>query len=134
MAENTKRLDANADVHLYDDIFADIYPVALTTTVELGVSEGPLKRGTVITAKSADGQFAPVSAALSEGDVVYILAENVDKAEAGDPVDAYKTGNFARGRLSTDGEYELVAADYEYMRDAGLQTKAIFEAPVLESV
>ena len=130
----TKRLDATVGTHEFDDIFVDIYPVALTTSVELAASETPLARGTVICADTADGRFAPVSEALASPKVVLVLAEDVDKATAGDVVDAYKTGNFARPRLATDGEYTLVAADYEYMRDAGLQSKDLFEAPALESL
>ena len=32
----------------------------------------------------------------------------------------YRTGHFARNKLSTDGSYTLVAADEELMRNAGI--------------
>lgn len=129
---NSIRLDGDVAVHEYDDIFADPFPKALIATVELAAAEKGVQRGTILSAKSADGQFAAITQALESGDVVFIAADSIDKAEAGDVITVYKTGNFVRGRLLTDGEYEPVDADFEFLRDAGIQTTAMAE--VLEGV
>lgn len=129
---NAIRLDGDVAVHEYDDIFADPFPQALIATVELAAAEKGVQRGTVLSAKSADGQFAAITQALESGDVVFVSSDSIDKAEAGDVITVYKTGNFVRGRLLTDGEYEMVDADFEFLRDAGIQTTAMVE--VLEGV
>lgn len=121
------RLDNPLGTHEFDDIIAGTAPSPLITSIELDASEGPIVRGTVVTAKSADGKFKPVSEALTTGDIVYIIADDVEKAESGDVATAYKTGNFVKGRLVTDGEYELTAADFEFLRDAGIQTTGMIE-------
>lgn len=128
------RLDSEFGTHKFDDIIADVSPSPLIASVKLAASEIPLVRGTIITAKTADGQFGALSAAIAEDDVVFILADDVAKAEADDVATAYKAGNFIRDRLVTDGEYELVAADFEALRDAGIQTTGMIEDAGTESL
>lgn len=128
------RLDSELGTHKFDDIIADVSPSPLIASVKLAASETPLVRGTIITAKTADGQFAALSAAIADDDVVFILADDVAKAEADDVATAYKAGNFIRDRLVTDGEYELVAADFEALRDAGIQTTGMIEDAGTESL
>ena len=120
------QLDATVARHDYDDIFADVDPVAHVTVVKLDESETELKRGTILVG-TPGGNLKPASEALTAENYLVILAEDVAKASAGDAVTAYKTGNFAASRLLTDGEYELVDADLEYLRKSGLQVTGIIE-------
>ena len=124
----TKELSYTAGTCEFDDIIANVEPTALTATVELGASNKPLVRGTVLVV--TDGKAAPAKAALGN-DPVYVLAETVDDPQDGDVASAYKTGNFVRDRLVTDG-YSLTAADYEVMRKAGLITTGMIEVVVPE--
>lgn len=119
----TKELFYTAGTCEFDDIIANVEPTALVATVELGASDKPLVRGTVLVVN--DGKAAPAKAALGN-DPVYVLAENVDDPQDGDIVSAYKTGNFVRGRLVADG-YSLVAADFEALRKSGIITTGMIE-------
>lgn len=128
------RLDSHVEDFDYNDIIADVSPTAFLTTAKLDASETPLVRGTVLVGTTADGNFKAASEALKATDVVYILAENIEKAEAGDEVAAYKSGHFYGNRLATDGEYELAAADFEILRKSGILTKDVLEAVGSEEV
>lgn len=128
------RLDTTIGEYAYDDIIADVTPTPFLTTAKLAASEKPLVRGTVLVAASADGQFKAASEALKATDVLLILAEDIEKAEADDEVAAYHTGFFWGNRLATDGEYELTAADFDQLRRSNLLTKDIFEDAGSEGV
>lgn len=132
------RLDELVGAREYDDIFAGATPTALVGTILLAEGNGVLKRGTIVSGTAGEGLEA-VSAALgisaSGSDsiavakpAVYVLAEDVDTGDSGSSTVeafAYKTGCFARQRLLTDGEYEMTAADWEYLRGEGIITEDI---------
>lgn len=101
----------------YDGLIVANVPVADVVTINLAAS-GPLVRGTVVTG-AAGSALAPVAAALSATNAVYILADDVDATEATTAI-AYRTGHFAANKLVTDGAYVLSAADKENMRKAGI--------------
>ena len=122
------RLDTPVGEALYDDIIADTDPTTHITTVKLAASEGPLVKGTVLVAATVGSQCSPASAAITAENAVYILAEDIEKAEADDMAVAYKTGNFIKSRLVTDGEYELADGDIEQMRRAGILVTGMIEA------
>lgn len=127
------RLDEFVGRHDFDDIIADVDPSLHVAAVKLDTSETALKRGTVLVGTAGEN-LKPISEALTAEKAVYILAEDVPSATAGDVVTAYTTGCFATSRLLTDGEYELVAADLEIMRNAGLLTQGIVELAGSEAV
>lgn len=116
----SKRLDENIGTVDYDGLIVTNEPVADVVTVTLAVSQGVLARGTVITG-AAGGELSAAAAALVATNAVYILADETDTG-TGTAVTAtaYRTGHFARNKLSTDGSYTLVAADEEIMRNAGI--------------
>ena len=116
----SKRLDENLGTVGYDGLIVTNEPVADVVTVTLAASQGVLARGTVITGV-AGGELSAAAAALVATNVVYILADETDTG-TGTAVTAtaYRTGHFARNKLSTDGSYTLVAADEEIMRNAGI--------------
>lgn len=116
----SKRLDENLGTVGYDGLIVTNEPVADVVTVTLAASRGVLARGTVITG-AAGGELSAAAAALVATDAVYILADETDTG-TGTAVTAtaYRTGHFARNKLSTDGSYTLVAADEEIMRNAGI--------------
>lgn len=109
----------------YDDIIAGPEPAALVSNIQLAASKTPLVRGTVLV--DEDGKCAPIKAALTGASVVYILAQSFDAVEDGEVASAYKTGNFVRGRLVTNGSYELSATDFDFLRKAGLITTGMIE-------
>ena len=112
----SKRLDENIGTVDYDGLIVTNEPVADVVTVTLAASQGVLARGTVITG-AAGGELSAAAAALVATNAVYILADETDTAVT---ATAYRTGHFARNKLSTDGSYTLVAADEEIMRNAGI--------------
>lgn len=116
----SKRLDENIGTVDYDGLIVTNEPVADVVTVTLAASRGVLARGTVITG-AAGGELSAAAAALVATDAVYILADETDTG-TGTAVTAtaYRTGHFARNKLSTDGSYTLAAADEEIMRNAGI--------------
>ncbi len=116
----SKRLDENIGTVDYDGLIVTNEPVADVVTVTLAASQGVLARGTVITG-AAGGEMSAAAAALAATKAVYILADETDTG-TGTAVTAtaYRTGHFARNKLSTDGSYTLVAADEEIMRNAGI--------------
>lgn len=116
----SKRLDENIGTVDYDGLIVTNEPVADVVTVTLAASQGVLARGTVITG-AAGGELPAAAAALVATNAVYILADETDTG-TGTAVTAtaYRTGHFARNKLSTDGSYTLVAADEEIMRNAGI--------------
>lgn len=116
----SKRLDENLGNVGYDGLIVTNEPVADVVTVTLAASQGVLARGTVITG-AAGGELSAAAAALVATNAVYILADETDTG-TGTAVTAtaYRTGHFARNKLSTDGSYTLVAADEEIMRNAGI--------------
>ena len=116
----SKRLDENLGTVGYDGLIVTNEPVADVVTVTLAASQGVLARGTVITG-AAGGELSAAAAALVATNAVYILADETDTG-TGTAVTAtaYRTGHFARNKLSTGGSYTLVAADEEIMRNAGI--------------
>ena len=114
----SKRLDENLGSVGYDGLIVANEPVADVVTVKLAASKGVLARGTVITG-AAGGEMSAASAALVATNAVYILADETDTGTAVTAT-AYRTGHFARNKLSTNGSYTLVAADEEIMRNAGI--------------
>jgi hypothetical protein len=116
----SKRLDENIGTVGYDGLIVANEPVADVVTVNLAASQGVLARGTVITG-AAGGEMSAASAALVATNAVYILADDTDTGTSSAVVaTAYRTGHFARNKLTTDGSYTLVAADEEIMRNAGI--------------
>lgn len=116
----SKRLDENIGTVGYDGLIVANEPVADVVTVSLAASQGVLARGTVITG-AAGGDMSAASAALVATNAVYILADDTDTGTSSAVVaTAYRTGHFARNKLTTDGSYTLVAADEEIMRNAGI--------------
>ena len=116
----SKRLDENLGTVGYDGLIVTNEPVADVVTVTLAASQGVLARGTVITGV-AGGELSAAAAALVATNAVYILADETDTGPGtAVTATAYRTGHFARNKLSTDGSYTLVAADEEIMRNAGI--------------
>jgi hypothetical protein len=116
----SKRLDENIGTVGYDGLIVANEPVADVVTVSLAASQCVLARGTVITG-AAGGDMSAASAALVATNAVYILADDTDTGTSSAVVaTAYRTGHFARNKLTTDGSYTLVAADEEIMRNAGI--------------
>ena len=116
----SKRLDENLGTVGYDGLIVTNEPVADVVTVTLAASQGVLARGTVITG-AAGGELSAAAAALVATNAVYILADETDTGTGtAGTATAYRTGHFARNKLSTDGSYTLVAADEEIMRNAGI--------------
>lgn len=116
----SKRLDENLGAVDYDGLIVSNTPVADVVSVSVAASNGILKRGTIVTG-TPGGELAPLSAAAVATNATYILSDDTDTG-AGSAVIAmaYRTGHFARNKLTTDGSYTLTAADEEIMRKSGI--------------
>ena len=114
----SKRLDENIGTVEYDGLIVSNVPVADVVTVKLAAGTGVLKRGTVVTG-AADAELAPAAAALVATNGTFVLTDDIDITEA-TVATAYRTGHFARNKLTTDGTYALTAADEEILRNAGI--------------
>lgn len=114
----SKRLDENIGTVEYDGLIVSNVPVADVVTVKLAAGTGVLKRGTVVTG-AADAELAPAAAALVATNGTFVLTDDTDITEA-TVATAYRTGHFARNKLTTDDTYALTAADEEILRNAGI--------------
>ena len=112
----SKRLDEHLGAVGYDDLFASVNPAAEVAMVKIAAG-AVIKRGTVITG-AAGGNMAVVAAALDAENAVYIVAEDTT-ADATTAV-VYRTGHFVTGKLLTNDNYALTAADKEVMRKSGI--------------
>lgn len=112
-----KKLNEVIGTMAYDGLIVGNVPVADVVTINLAAG-GVLKRGTVVTG-TAGGTLAAVAAALDATKATYILADDVDTAEA-TTATAYRTGHFAANKLITNGTYVLTAADKEVLRKSGI--------------
>ena len=119
------KLNENIGTVEYDGLIVANVPEADVVTVSLAAGTGILKRGTVVTG-TAGGNLAPAAAALSTGKAIYILADDTDVTKA-TTATAYRTGHFAKNKLTTDGSYTLTASDEEIMRNAGILLSAVVE-------
>lgn len=116
----TKRLDENLGAVDYDGLIVSNTPIADVVSVSVAASNGVLKRGTIVTG-TPGGDLAPLSAAAVATNATYILADDIDTGTGAAVVAmAYRTGHFARNKLTTDGSYTLTAADEEIMRKSGI--------------
>lgn len=116
----SKRLDENLGAVDYDGLIVSNTPVADVVSVSVAASNGILKRGTIVTG-TPGGELAPLSAAAVATNATYILSDDIDTGTGSAVVAmAYRTGHFARNKLTTDGSYTLTAADEEIMRKSGI--------------
>ena len=121
----SKRLNETIGSVEYDGIINSACN-ADVATVQLKAGTGVLKRGTIVTG-AANGELAPVSAALSASNGTYILTDDTDISVA-TVATAYRTGHFNRNKLITNGSYKLTAADEEILRAAGIMLSDAIEA------
>lgn len=106
----------------YDDLIASNDPVAHAVHVKLAASRGVLVRGTVITGVPG-GELAPLAAAAAIDKATYILTDDTDTdtGTSGAVVaTAYRTGHFARNKLTVAAGYTLTDADKEILRKSGI--------------
>ena len=116
----SKRLDENLGAVDYDGLIVSNTPVADVVSVSVASSNGILKRGTIVTG-TPGGELTPLSAAAVATNATYILSDDTDTGTGSAVVAmAYRTGHFARNKLTTDGSYTLTAADEEIMRKSGI--------------
>lgn len=113
----SKKLNEVIGTMAFDGLIVSNVPVADVVTINLAAG-GALKRGTVVTG-TAGGALAPAAAALDASKAIYILADDVNTAEA-TTATAYRTGHFAANKLITNGTYALTAADKETLRKVGI--------------
>ena len=115
----SKKLNETIGTVEYDGLFVSNIPVADVVHVKLAAGEGTLKRGTVVTG-APGGELAAAAAALVATNGTYILTDDVELSDAVTVATAYRSGHFARNKVSTDGEYTLTAADEEILRKSGI--------------
>lgn len=106
----------------YNDIFASATPTALVATVKVAGSQGVLRRGSLLVGEPG-GELELCSATATGSEYAYVLADDdVDTTDGAVTCFAYKTGDFVRQRLITNG-YTLTAEDYDKLRGIGILTE-----------
>lgn len=127
---NTRELASFVGSRGFDDIIVGTDPKPEAITLELKEDSGKTyERGTILVKVGGAGDPKPISQALTSADVIFVLAETADVSDGDFVAEAYETGCFARQRLLTDGSYEMTQPDWDYMRQAGLLSRALL--PVL---
>ena len=99
-----------------DNLVADIFPPPDVFTIELKDGAKPIARGTVM-AREKDGKFS-VMKGEETGTASCIIAETTIEGDT--KAVAYRSGNFNRNALITEGDYELSADDESNLREAGI--------------
>lgn len=115
----SKKLNETIGTVEYDGLFVSNIPVADVVHVKLAAGEGTLKRGTVVTG-APGGELAAAAAALVATNGTYILTDDVELSDTVTVATAYRSGHFARNKVSTDGKHTLTAADEEILRKSGI--------------
>lgn len=101
MAENLVRKVGDVS---QDNLFAHVFPRALTKGVKIESGEGQLPRGTILTTE--DGVSYKALDTGSEDKANCILADPVDASEADVVAAAYISGNFNINAVSAKPESE----------------------------
>lgn len=123
----SKRLDETIGAVGYDGLIVDNIPAADVASVSIAGGSGTLKRGTVVTG-TPGGEMAPLAAAATATDALYILTDEVDASgETAVVTTAYRTGHFARGKLIVGEGYTLSEADEELLRKSGILLSAALD-------
>ena len=125
----SKRLDENLGSVGYDGLIVANEPVADVFTVTIrkeATAAATYKRGTVLALSAGtagDGMVILGSTATTNETLTAncILAEDVEVGTTADvTVLAYRTGHFARNKLTVASGYTLKATDEEELRKAGI--------------
>lgn len=114
-----KNLNESLGTVGYDALFVANIPEGDVLTVTMAAAATPIKRGTVITSTPGGTNFAPLGAAATATNALYILADDVDTSESTVAI-AYRTGHFNRAALIVAEGYSLTAADEEVLRKSGI--------------
>lgn len=119
------RLDKDMGGSVYDDILAGPHPHPLVGSVKLADSQGVLERGTIVIGEPG-GEFRAIDKAPTNAETGYILCEDTDTGTDDAVVGfVYKTGNFIRDRLKTDGTFEMTAKQWDQLRGIGIFTEEL---------
>lgn len=125
----SKRLDENLGSVGYDGLIVANEPVAdvLTVTIRKEAAAATYKRGTVMALSAGtdgDGKLVILGSTAATNETLTancILAEDVEVGTTADvTVLAYRTGHFARNKLTVASDYTLKATDEEELRKAGI--------------
>lgn len=123
----SKRLDENLGSVGYDGLIVANEPVADVFTVtirEEATAAATYKRGTVLALSAGDGKLVILGSTATNNETLTancILAEDVEVGTTADAtVLAYRTGHFARNKLTVASGYTLKATDEEELRKAGI--------------
>ena len=126
----SKRLDENIGTVDYDGLIVTNEPVADVFTVTIrkeASAKATLKRGTVLALSSGtagDGKMVALGTTAASNETLTANAILCDDTEIGTDADveatAYRTGHFARNKLTVASGYTLKATDEEELRKAGI--------------
>lgn len=127
----SKRLDENLGSVGYDGLIVANEPVADVLTVTIrkeATAAATYKRGTVLAlpaGTAGDGKLVILGSSTATTNETLtancILAEDVEVDTTADvTVLAYRTGHFARNKLTVASGYTLKATDEEELRKAGI--------------
>ena len=115
-----------------DDLIVDTDPPTDVVTVTLAASVGAVKRGAVVVGTPGGNDFAPLTGEADAEKALYIVADDADtksESESGEetPVDVYRTGHFAREKVTEATGYTLTADDEERLRKSGILLSTLLD-------
>ena len=123
----SKRLDENLGSVGYDGLIVANEPVADVLTVTIrkeATAAATYKRGTVLALSAGTGKLVILGSTATTNETLTancILAEDVEVGTTADVTAlAYRTGHFARNKLTVASGYTLKATDEEELRKAGI--------------
>ena len=103
-----------------ENLIAAPYPQLIVGSYKLAAGQGVVKRGSLMEIKEGDAGTL-VDAAITAGNPVFVVADDVDTTDAAAGCVGYRSGHFLTDGLITK-DYTLTKADLEKLRQFNIYT------------
>ncbi len=103
-----------------ENLIAAPYPQLIVGSYKLAAGQGVVKRGSLMEIKEGDAGTL-VDAAITAGNPVFVVADDVDTTDGAAGCVGYRSGHFFTDGLITK-DYRLTKADLEKLRQFNIYT------------
>ncbi len=103
-----------------ENLIAAPYPQLIVGSYKLAAGQGVVKRGSLMEIKEGDAGTL-VDAAITAGNPVFVVADDVDTTDGAAGCVGYRCGHFFTDGLITK-DYKLTKADLEKLRQFNIYT------------
>lgn len=103
-----------------ENLIAAPYPQLIVGSYKLAAGQGVVKRGSLMEIKEGDAGTL-VDAAITAGNPVFVVADDVDTTDGAAGCVGYRSGHFFTDGLITK-DYTLTKADLEKLRQFNIYT------------